>query len=318
MNETRLRLKERFQLSRFLRGEKPSNRPVTLSHRRIFILPTAQGLGWIVLIILILLIAFVYNNNLAYLLAFLLAGIFFITILHTFNSLAGLTIKPIRSHNTFVGSSAGFELAIDNPSLRTRPNLKIKLQTEQYIVLKAVAQKTVTLYSDTDKRGPLPCATITFSSTYPLGLFRAWSPLRFNLQALVYPKPAANKLPFPEAAGVTGEHGQGRKGNEDFYGIKSYQNGDPIRQIHWKAFAKGQGLYSKEYAGAAATECWLDYTITPGHGVEERLSRLCRWIIDAEQAGIPYGLVMPGTRIEPSHGLEHYRQCLETLALFQG
>ena len=85
-----LKLTERFKLSRFTSGEKSRVKQFTLGHRRIFILPTQRGLGFVVLITLLLLIAFIYNNNLAYLLAFLLASIFFITILHSFKSLAGL------------------------------------------------------------------------------------------------------------------------------------------------------------------------------------------------------------------------------------
>ena len=79
------------------RAEKPKGKSIRLSHRRIYILPTLQGLGFVALIVLLLLIAFVYNNNLAYLLAFLLASIFFITILHSFKSIAGLILTQGHS-----------------------------------------------------------------------------------------------------------------------------------------------------------------------------------------------------------------------------
>jgi len=49
---------------------------LTLDQRRIFILPSKRGLGFALLILVLMLIAFVYNNNLAYMLAFLLASIF--------------------------------------------------------------------------------------------------------------------------------------------------------------------------------------------------------------------------------------------------
>ncbi|WP_305909843.1 DUF58 domain-containing protein [Methylomarinum sp. Ch1-1] len=316
MSETALSLTERFQRSRFMSGEKPIDRPLTLNHRRIFILPTLRGMGFVLLIALLLLIAFVYNNNLAYLLAFLLASVFFVTILHSYKSLAGLVIQAGHSHAAFAGEAAGFTLHISNPVQQSRINLQLSMQSQQNISLADHEQTTVTLYAAAHKRGWLACDTVTVSSCYPLGLFRAWSPLRFNLQALVYPHPANAELPFPETGGLSGEQDRGPKDGDDFYGIKSYQGGDPIRQIHWKAFAKGQGLFSKEYAGAATTECWLDYQATPGHDLEQRLSQLCRWVVDAEQAGIRYGLILPGTRTAPSHGRQHYTKCLETLALF--
>lgn len=44
-----LALKERFRLSRFVLGETAVPGPVTLNHRRIFILPTRRGLGFALL-----------------------------------------------------------------------------------------------------------------------------------------------------------------------------------------------------------------------------------------------------------------------------
>ncbi len=316
MSAAALSFKERFRLSRFVRGEAPVDRPIALTHRRIFILPTLRGLGFALLVTLLLLIAFVYNNNLAYLLAFMLAGVFFVTILHSFNTLAGLVVKPIKGHAAFAGDAAGFELLLGNPLPRPRYNLKLSMQTDIHADLAGAEQKAVVLYAEAPRRGWLPCATVTLSSRYPLGLFRAWSPMRFNLRALVYPRPATVDLAFPESDDGSGEQGQGRKGQDDFLGLKSYQSGDPIRRIHWKAFAKGQGLYSKEYAGAVADRLWLDYEAAPGNDREQRLGRLCRWIIDAEQAGLQYGLILPGTKIEPGHGRGHYERCLEALALF--
>ena len=93
--------------------------------------------------------------------------------------------------------------------------------------------------------------------------------------------------------------------------------GDTLRQIHWRAYAKGQGLQSKQYASeAGGTEMWLDLAMTPGAGLEERLGQFCRWIIDAEQSGLRYGLIIPGHKIELNSGLAHYTACLEVLALF--
>jgi len=313
-----LNLKERFRLSRFVSGEKAVDTPVALNHRRIFILPTQRGLGFVLLIVLLLLIAFVYNNNLSYMLAFLLASIFFITILHSYQGLAGLVVQKGRSKAAFAGEAAGFDIHINNPADRERHQLQLKLQDTQSLTMQAQSSAHVTLYSITRKRGWHEAGTVTLSSTYPLGLFRAWSPIRFNLKALVYPKPAHHEIPFPQTPSSAGDQqGFGRKGGDDYYGLQAYQSGDSIKHIHWKAFAKGLGVFSKQYGGEHSSEqIRLDYDQTPGHNVEERLSQLCRWVIDAEQAGIRYGLALPGLKLPPDNGLLHCRKCLEALALF--
>ncbi len=311
-----MNLKERFRLSRFVSGEKPVEDAITLTHRRIFILPTQRGLGLLVLIILLLLIAFVYNNNLAYLLTFLLASVFFITILHTFKSLAGLVVQAGQCKSVFAGEAVGFDIHIHNPSNHERPHCQIRLTKPQSFTLKPHSKITLTLYELAQTRGWHSAGTVTVFSTYPLGIFYAWSPLRFDAKALVYPKPSLLELPFPETPSSDTNQGVSHKGADDFYGLQEYQAGDSIKHIHWKAFAKGQGLFSKQYSGAATSaEVWLNYDYAAGHNTEERLSQLCRWVIDAERAEIRYGLVLPHLKLMPSNGLTHYRQCLEALAL---
>ncbi len=312
-----LPLKERFGLDRFFLGEKRMDgKPLILNLRRIFILPTKRGLGFGLLILVLTLIAFVYNNNLAYMLAFLLASVFFITILHTYKSMAGLTVQEGQTTSVFAGEAAGFVVHIDNPTSNERQHVQIKLKTVEHFSLKAHNKAHLTLYDVTHKRGWHPAGTVTIFSSYPLGLFRAWSPIRFNAKALVYPKPATQEIPFPETGATKNLQGRFKKGGDEFYGLQSYQAGDPIRHIHWKAYAKGLGLFTKQYGGESSAEIWLDYGHAPGQSLEERLSYLCRWVVDAEQAGIIYGFILPGIRLEPAHGAAHYLKCLEALALF--
>ncbi len=310
-------VKERYGLDRFFLGERTiEGKPLTLNQRRIFILPTKRGLGFGLLILLLGLIAFVYSNNLAYMLAFLLASIFFITILHTYKSLAGLTIQEGQANSVFAGEAAGFGVHIDNPTSVERQHVQVKLKTVENFSLNANSKAHLTLYDLTQKRGWHSAGTVTVFSTYPLGLFRAWSPIRFNGKALVYPKPANQEIPFPETGSTQNQQGRFKKGGDEFYGLQGYQAGDPIKHLHWKAYAKGLGLFTKQYGGESSSEIWLDYGQAPGHSLEERLSHLCRWVIDAEQAGLSYGFILPGLRLEPGYGPAHYRLCLEALALF--
>lgn len=311
-----MKISERFRFSRFVSGEKSPDQ-VVLNHRRIFILPSRRGLGFAVLIMLLMSIAYVYNNNLAYMLAFLLASVFVVAILHTYKALAGLVVHKGRSLAVFAGEAAGFVVHIDNVSGTERSQLQVALRDSQALTIPPHSSAHVTLYSLTGKRGRHPAGTVTLSSTFPLGLFRAWSPIRFDWNALVYPKPATVEIPFPQTATADGQLGYSANGGEEFHGLQQYQAGDSIKHIHWKAYAKGLGVFSKQYGGESATdEVWLDYELAPGHDTEQRLSQLCRWLVDAEQAGIRYGFVLPGLKLPPGQGPAHYQKCLEALALF--
>jgi len=53
-----------------------------------------------------------------------------------------------------------------------------------------------------------------------------------------------------------------------------------------------------------------------GMSVESRLARLARWVMEADRAGIDFGLSLPGTDIPPGRGSAHRHACLARLALF--
>ncbi|QXP82678.1 DUF58 domain-containing protein [Methylococcus sp. Mc7] len=311
--------KERFDLRRFFRGEKAVDGPIRLSHRRVFILPNRRGFGLAVLLAIQFLAAINYSNNLAFILTFLLAGIAMQSTLYAFRNLAGLSVRRGKAPPVFAGEPARFELHLDNPSRIHRLGLNARLASAATTIRFDVAPEstaTLVLHADTGKRGWLPLPTVTFDTSFPLGLFRAWSPINLRQRALVYPRPAPAGIEPPAIP----EPGNGARPShseeEDFYGFSGYRPGDPLKRIHWKGVAKGQGVHVKQYAGGEAAELALDWQYTPGADVEARLSRLCRWVLDAEAAGTPYSLRLPGVVIEKGRGEAHRARCLEALALF--
>ena len=50
---------------------------------------------------------------------------------------------------------------------------------------------------------------------------------------------------------------------------------------------------------------------------EDRLSRLTRWVVDAESAGLSYGLRLNSVTIDRASGASHRAECLQALALAQ-
>jgi uncharacterized protein (DUF58 family) len=307
--------RERFDLRRFFKGEKAVDGPVVLNHRRIFILPNRYGFGLALLLLIQTLVATNYSNNLAFILSFLMASIALVAILHGFRNLAGLVVRPGRVEPVFAGEEALFELFLENRGSFPRVALKLATRSTSPRLLDVPARSDhpVRLPIPAPQRGWMTMPMLTIASTFPLGLFRAWSLLNLPLRALVYPAPAPVGLPFPEQLG----QGQGQLFNaDDFRGFQSYQPGDPLRRIHWKGVAKGQGVLVKEYRGERQSELILDWNRTPGNDVELRLSQLCRWVLDAERAGLSFGLRLPGVTIPPALGAAHGRRCLEALALF--
>ncbi|MCI0733061.1 MAG: DUF58 domain-containing protein [Methylococcaceae bacterium] len=315
---TRLALKERFSLHRFTRGEKASSEAIVLSHRRIFILPTKAGFFCGITLAIMLLASIIYNNNPGFILTFLLGSVCLVSILHNFRSLTGLCVSLERSAPVFAGETARALVRIENPSGSSRLNLEVALKGQPPVrdFIAARSLSTVELPLKTSRRGWLNPGTITLSSRYPLGLFKAWSPLNFSRSILVYPKPASQSITLK--ARQTTSQGQAwsrLQDSEEFSGLDHYRSGDSLRKIHWKAYAKGHGLMVKQFSGEAIADLYFDLDQTPGNTLEERISRVCRAILDAERSGLQYGFRLPGFEKKPGSGEQHRSACLKALAL---
>ena len=75
-------------------------------------------------------------------------------------------------------------------------------------------------------------------------------------------------------------------------------------------------LLTKQFGGDRVEELWLDWERVPEADPEARLSRLTRWVLDAEAAGHAYGLRLPGKVLPLGHGEAQLKLCLGELALF--
>ena len=98
----------------------PEPGPIRLGQRRIYVLPSAAGIGFAVALLVMLLAAINYNLSLGYALVFTLGGSAAASMLHAFRNLYGLSIRPGRCAPVFAGDTAVFHLLIDNPAPRHR------------------------------------------------------------------------------------------------------------------------------------------------------------------------------------------------------
>jgi uncharacterized protein (DUF58 family) len=74
---------------------------------------------------------------------------------------------------------------------------------------------------------------------------------------------------------------------------------------------------TKEFAAEMEGVVYFDFSALHFTNVEERLSQLALWVIEAERARRPYGLCLPGIEIPPAVGQSHFHQCMRALSLFE-
>lgn len=293
---------------------------IVLVQRRVFILPTRQGAVFAAVLMLLLTGSVNYNLSLGYVLTFLLGAMGINTMLHTFRNLANLRLSAGRARPVFAGETAHFTICIDNAGATDRYSIGLARDKKDAVFADVPARQTVFLGIgiSAPRRGLLRPGKLTLFTRYPLGLYRAWAYFEPDMQCVVYPRPAPPGLAPPPAASSAGEGAEHGSGQEDFFGLRPYHPGDSPRHIAWKTAARGQELLTKQFSGRADSGLWLSWELLPAQlTVEEKLSHLARWVLDAHASGMPFGLRLPGKTIALAGGDAQREHCLETLALFE-
>jgi uncharacterized protein (DUF58 family) len=290
---------------------------VVLNQRRIYILPSQQGFGFAFVLVLMLLGDINYNLSLGYVLTFLLTTTAGMTMLHAFRNLAQLEIRAGYVEPVFTGDQAKFIFHFNNPGRMERYQIHLQDDDGHHTVFDLPAQRStpVEFAIPAHQRGWLDSGRLTLYTRFPLGLFRAWSYIHFDVRCLVYPKPSPS-LPLPAASAEDGAGKMMTAGDEDFSGLRNYVAGDAMPRIAWKALAREQGLQVKQFSSFQGHELWLDWSLLPNLAQERKLELLTRWVLDAEAQGMRYGLRLPGSEIQPAQGQLHRAECLRALALF--
>ncbi|MCX8005440.1 MAG: DUF58 domain-containing protein [Burkholderiaceae bacterium] len=317
-------------------GDAPEHGEVLLDRKRVYILPTRAGLLFAAAMLVLLAGSINYGLQLGFALTFLAAGMAVVGMYHTHRNLARLTVRALRAEPVFAGDTLSFAFVLGNPTAEGRYalNLSFVLPTRRraggrfryeapapgvWTDVPAASQLTVRLPLPTRRRGRRACPRVRIRTVYPFGLWQAWAYVRPAVETVVYPRPEEDAPPLPALAGG-GERAQGLAASgDDFAGVRPYQDGDPQKMIAWRLAARSDELAVKLFEADAGGELMIDFFATPATmDVELRLSRLARWIVDAEAAQWRYGLRLPRQTIPPGRGAAHRARCLAALALYPG
>ena len=313
--------------------------PVTLHRRRIYIVPTRAGLGFVLVLFLMLVAGLNYANSLALFLTFLLGGFGLITMHQCHRNLLAITLRATVAAPTFAQRNGVLRLQFDSSA--SAPRYRIAAGIDQEATSASAPSTSAQRRLEEVESGLVrPCVDLTVDGTepielsvaapvrglvhidrlkvttvHPFGLFRAWSWVHLPLRMIVYPRPSGT-LPMPaDDAHKTGNLARGAAGADEWLGLRPFRDGDSPRQVDWKAYAREAPLLVKEYSASASELRLFRFEALTGLTTERRLEQLARWIVDAEAQGERYGLELPALRIPPDRGPEHRHRCLTALAL---
>src|SRR5690606_37097514 len=203
-----------------------------LTRRNVLMLPTRAGLLFAAVVVTMLVTTINYQLSLGYALTFLVAAIAIVGMLHTFRNLATLTLRAGRAEPVFAGQLAEFTLLARNETRLERFALSLNtpgMAQPEYFDVAPGAEHFVAIALPTRQRGWMQVPRLTLATTFPLGLWRAWSRWHPALRVLVYPQPETPAVPLPARSAASGEGTSRGQGHDDIAALRPYVAGDPPR-----------------------------------------------------------------------------------------
>lgn len=283
--------------------------------KNIFIVPSAAGVVFGLLLLVMLLTGINYQNSLIYLLTFLLGTVFVAAMHQTHRNLSGLQITLVKAGEGFAGDAIPFVFRASAPN---HDALAITLSHDQTRVdqqhVMAGKPLDMQVLVPSRARGYLVPTRIRVETRFPFGLLVAWSWLRPASAGLVYPRPIA----APEVGSSVVDDGEVDETREtegqDHADLRPWRQGDMSQRVLWKRFARTGDMVIADWEGEQGSPHWLDYDAFSGVDRELRLSYLTALVIARANGNAAFGLRLPGQTIEPDNGQLHVQRCLRALA----
>lgn len=301
---------------------------VFLNQRRVFIVPSRAGWAFVLMLVVLFIGSVNYNLSLGFAFTFLIAACAVVDMHLTFRNLAYLHLAAGCTSAIFCGDVAQFELQLINRRKHDRFAIWLDfvgidtLCVAQAADVPAGGTTSVILSVASTTRGWLPAPRVRLVTRFPMGLLRAWSYWQPQARVLVYPQPEAHAPVLPQLSNAR-EQGNGPAGQDDFAGIRAYQPGDAMRHLAWRQIARvdlalGGALVTKHFEGGAMQELSIDFAALPRTlALELKLSRMTRWVLDAEAIGAPYAFRLGDLRLSAACGPAQQNRCLQALAEYE-
>jgi len=225
----------------------------------------------------------------------------------------------------------------DRPRRKLRKRVRVRPIAESFVdVAPAGASVDIGAVLPCERRGVFRFDPITISTTFPFGIVLKSVTVTAPDELLVLPR----VVELPPSLLLSGG-GRGRTETErhdrrglglEFYAIRDYQPGDPMRRIAWKQSARAGGLRTRELASPVAAtimiELALNHEEQPSGRDRERkgkevnsegeraITLAASLATLASRLNISVGLRVPqlGVDIEPSQNYGRTSAILEALA----
>ncbi|MBR8844816.1 DUF58 domain-containing protein [Pseudoalteromonas sp. M8] len=292
---------------------------IRLSHNNIYILPSKDGGFFIAVALLNFVLGINYQNNLILAVSYIMAVMMIAALFLGFFNLNNTNVRYLGSNANFSPYSSSIRLSISSSAEIQSLRLSSEYNQTTTHISEVSDEKILELSAPELPRGVYDTGVIKILSYFPFGLIRTWSYIKPNDTFYVYPTPLPvvdTEFSFGSASN-TSQSIQQKERSVEFDHLSQYQKGMSLSRVSWKHYAKTEQMLIKQNAPESADlhRIIFDYSKLSG-SKEERLSKLCTMVLDADKQQTSYALLLQQNRIPFGQGETHKLCCLEALSEF--
>lgn len=290
--------------------------------------PTREG-GWYLAVLAGVLVAAVNTgNNLLYVVLAMLMAIMIVSNLLAEWNLRSLRLRRRLPAELFAGAAAAGALCVENHRRwgRSFALQLIDLDESGAELARAVVacvepggEAEVPADWRLPRRGAAGLRRLRVESRFPFGLLRRWRTMEVPETVWVYPalrrgsSGARGGAPFGAAPDA-----QGRGGDGDLVGLRAYQPGDPLRDLHWPTSARVGKPVVVVREALRQVEVIVRVPPLQGEAFERALSEAASELVRHAAEGHAVGLELGEARLPARAGPRWRRALLEALARAPG
>lgn len=284
---------------------------------RVYIFPTKMGGYLIGLLFLMFLLSVGYSNNLLLVFTLFLFGFNLLWLIQTNSSMKALKLSSVEIPHGHMGQSITFKIRWQKHP-EGQPQWELNFFTENDNI-KTEAPYNADLVSQGEmvlnRRGEFHWSLVKITTTYPFGLYKAWTYCKLNQESLSYPKLGESLQTFnPEKIKQEGEKSESSAGPFDVRNLAPYQ-GEEFRRISWKHYARSGELLVKE-GEDLSTSLWVHRLTIPESKEEKEkyLSEVATQMVHSFRHQQPFVFMTDTSTYGPESNEAHLHQCLKVLA----
>ncbi|HOA82868.1 DUF58 domain-containing protein [Thermodesulfovibrio thiophilus] len=237
----------------------------------------------------------------------------------SFFNLRNIEFSILSPEDIFALKAATIKIKAKNKYFFEAFLLRVKLLNSETIIPYLKGEGIFNIVLAFPKRGKYAIKELTVSSYFPFYFFKKQRNIQLKYEVTVLPFPLKCDILSLIADGKTKTESnisQGKAYEGELTGVRSYNQGDSLKYIHWKATAKTSEIKTKEFAPPAGNPVIINLNDFTG-STEEKISRATYALIVLSKAENPVGLKLGDEVYKPETGQSHLRRMLYALAVYQ-